>query len=118
MQNKDIKDSNNKKNNNKKEKDNSINEIKLESNNDNKIEFDDNNEDNIIIPQKDGLENFTEEPFTLKYDYYLTTNISSSEDELNNFDVFIGVEDHIYYLIYNNLRNNHIEIIIVSLNII
>ena len=119
MQNKDIKDSNNKKNNNKKEKDNSINEIKLESNNDNKIEFDDNNEDNIIIPQKDGLENFTEEPFTLKYDYYLTTNISSSEDELNNFDVFIGVEDHIYYLIYNNLRNNHIEIInIFNKNII
>ena len=114
--NKDIKKDNlnelNKKKSGVKKAGNNVNEIKLESIDDNNIEdneFDDD-EGKINLPEKAEAMKFTEGPEALRFDYPLTKDISSYADELNNFDVFIGVRDHVYYVIYNNTRNYNIEI--------
>ena len=57
-----------------------------------------------------NLNEFTENPEDLRYEYCLSKEVTSSENELNNFDVYIGVKDHIYYMVYENLKNNNIEI--------
>lgn len=88
---------------------NNINELRLETIEENKIK--NNLLKNLNIPKGEELNNFTGNPEKLRLDYYLVTNLSSSEDELNNFDVFVGVKDHNYYLIYGNLKNNNIEIL-------
>ena len=64
------------------------------------------------IPKADyqNLNEFTENPEDLRYEYCLSKEVTSSENELNNFDVYIGVKDHIYYMVYENLKNNNIEI--------
>ena len=85
-----------------------INEIKLESKEEYKME---NNNKNEILPKSAELINFTENPDKLKYDCLIATNVSSADDELNNFDVFIGVKDNNYYLAYGSPKNNNIEIL-------
>ena len=63
------------------------------------------------IPKADyqNLNEFTENPEDLRYEYCLSKEVTSSENELNNFDVYIGVKDHIYYMVYENLKNNDVE---------
>ena len=88
-----------------------VNEIDMESKEENKSNNNLKNKDKIIInPGNPNISEFKENPNQLRYETYITTDISSSENELNNFDTFIGVKDHIYYLIYNNLKNLNIEI--------
>ena len=60
--------------------------------------------------ENQNLNEFTENPEDLRYEYCLSKEVTSSENELNNFDVYIGVKDHIYYMVYENLKNNNIEI--------
>lgn len=66
----------------------------------------------VNTPKADNqnLNEFTENPEDLRYEYCLSKEVTSSENELNNFDVYIGVKDHIYYMVYENLKNNNIEI--------
>ena len=45
-------------------------------------------------------------------------NINSSENELNNFDVFLGIKDHIYYLLCDNIENQAIEVHNIQENIL
>ena len=82
-------------------------ESKGENNLSNNIE---NKDKTIIMPENQNLVIFNENPQQLRYETYITADISSSENELNNFDTFIGVKDHIYYLVYNNMKNYNIEI--------
>ena len=79
-----------------------INEIKLESEKKNI---------NIDLKENGDLTSFNENPEALKYDYFLAKNVSTSDDELNSFDVFKGVKDNIYYLIYSTTKNNNINIL-------
>ena len=53
-------------------------------------------------------DNFNENPINLKFKEYLTSNQAYSN--LSNFDVYIGLKDHIEYLIYNNKNNYNLEI--------
>ena len=87
-------------------------EINMESKGENNISNNIENKDKaIIIPENQNLAIFNENPQQLRYETYITADISSSENELNNFDTFIGVKDHIYYLVYNNMKNFNIEIL-------
>ena len=97
---------------------NILNQIKNSGNNINELRLETIEENNLknkllnnkILPKGEELNNFSGEPDKLRLDCYLAANVSSAEDELNNFDVFIDVKDHNYYLIYGNLNNNNIEI--------
>jgi len=59
---------------------------------------------------------FKEDPQNLKFREYLTKNhsiggyFSSNNYNLNNFDVFISLKNHIEYLIYTNKDNYNLEI--------
>ena len=86
-----------------------INEIKLES----KEEIVTENNENKIPQKSIEFINFTGDPKKLRCDYCLSneiTKIYSEEDELNNFDTFIGMKDQNYYLVYGNWGNLNIEI--------
>ena len=52
--------------------------------------------------------NFKDNPLNLEFTEYLTNNHSDSN--LANFDVYIGLKDHIEYLIFNNKNNYNLEI--------
>ena len=52
---------------------------------------------------------FKENPQNLKLRDTLTTNSSSCEQQAK-FDVYIGLKDHIEYLVYNNKNNHNLDI--------
>ena len=52
---------------------------------------------------------FKENPQNLKLRDTLTTNASSCEQQ-SKFDVYIGLKDHIEYLVYNNKDTNNLDI--------
>ena len=91
-------------------------EFQLESKEENSIEKID-----IDLVHQENKEStkFKEEPGKLKSEgkIYLR-NINSSENELNNFDVFLGIKDHIYYLLCDNIENQAIEVHNIQENIL
>ena len=87
-------------NNNK----NNLNEEKKEMNKEKEIKEEETEENENSIQNN----NFKENPQNLKFKEYLTNNHSTSN--AGNFDVFIGLKDHIEYLIFNNKNNYNLEI--------
>ena len=65
-------------------------------------------ENDNYIKQNINVE-FKENPQNLKLRDTLTSN-SSYNSNLDKFDVFIGLKDHIEYLIYNNKNNYNLDI--------
>ena len=103
--------------NNKKINDSTNNQPTLQNNNNIEINMEskgENKDKTIIIPENQNLAIFNENPQQLRYETYITTDISSSEYELNSFDTFIGVKDNIYYLVYNNMKNFNIDIMNIA----
>ena len=72
----------------------------------NKINKEKEENDNFI--KKNINVDFKDNPQNLKFNEYLTSNHSAAN--LANFDVYIGLKDHIEYLIYNNKSNYNLEI--------
>ena len=66
---------------------------------------------NLNVPKLAKLTDFKAKPYKLRYDLFITTNVSPVEDELNNYDVSIGVKDHNYHLFYGSSKINVIEIL-------
>ena len=65
-------------------------------------------ENENFIKQNINVE-FRENPQNLKLRDTLTTNATSC-DHLAKFTVYIGLQDHIEYLVYNNKNNNNLDI--------
>ena len=102
---------------NKKIDDSTNNQPTLQNNNNIEINMEskgENKDKTIIIPENQNLAIFNENPQQLRYETYITADISSSEYELNSFDTFIGVKDNIYYLVYNNMKNFNIDIMNIA----
>ena len=91
-------------------------EFQLESKEENSIEKIDID---LVHQENKELTKFKEDPGKLKSEgkIYLR-NINSSENELNNFDVFLGIKDHIYYLLCDNIENQAIEVHNIQENIL
>jgi hypothetical protein len=91
-------------------------EFQLESKEENIIEKIDID---LVHRGNEELTKFKEDPGKLKSEgkIYLR-NINSSENELNNFDVFLGIKDHIYYLLCDNIENQAIEVHNIQENIL
>ena len=65
-------------------------------------------ENDNFIKQNINVE-FKEKPQNLKLRETLTSNASSC-DQQSKFAVYIGIQDHIEYLVYNNKNNNNLDI--------
>ena len=65
-------------------------------------------ENDNFIKQNINVE-FKEKPQNLKLRETLTSNASSCNN-LAKFAVYIGIQDHIEYLVYNNKNNNNLDI--------
>ena len=65
-------------------------------------------ENDNFIKQNINVE-FKENPQNLKLRETLTSNASSCEQQ-SKFAVYIGIQDHIEYLVYNNKNNNNLDI--------
>ena len=87
---------------------NFLNERMKEMNKEKELKQKEKEENDNFIKQNINI-NFKDNPQNLKFIEYLTNNHSNGYN-LCNIDVYIGLKDHIEYLIFNNNSNFNLEI--------
>ena len=87
---------------------NFLNERMKEMNKEKELKQKEKEENKNFIKQNINI-NFKDNPQNLKFLEYLTNNHSHSYN-ICNIDVYIGLKDHIEYLIFNNKSNYNLEI--------